>query len=135
MFIEKRKQLRVDTHIPAEIVIKDSREKLHGYLADLRGECRSFGFTDEEPKTIWGYVENVSEGGIGVSSLDMLLPGTQVIATIGPIVKDIISPTAVLIFAKIDGHLYYYGFKFMVLTQDELQILKRLIRSRTMIEV
>jgi hypothetical protein len=127
MFTEKRRQLRVDTHIPTEMVVKETMEKLHGFLADLRGEISER--TQEDPRVFYGYVENISEGGIGVASLDTLLPGTRVLASIGPIETQTISPSAVLVFSKVDNFLYYYGFQFILLSQDERQIVKRLIQA------
>jgi hypothetical protein len=132
MYTEKRRQLRVDAHIPAEIIVKETKERLHGFLADLReepGEWVHLRQDCQSPRIVFGYVENISEGGIGVSSLDTLLPGTKVITAIGPIEAHTISPSAILVFSKIDNSLYYYGFQFVLLSQDEQQVVKNLIRS------
>lgn len=129
MFTEKRRQARFDSHIPVEITVQETMEKLHGYLAGLREEQSSL--YGERPRILYGYVENINEGGIGVSSLDTLLPGTMVLTAIGPIETQTIAPSAILVFSKIDNYLYYYGFRFIMLSQDEQKIVKRFIRLQT----
>ncbi len=132
MYTEKRRQLRMDTHIPAEIIVKETMERLHGFLADLRGEpteCTHLQRDFQSPRILYGYVENISEGGIGVSSLDTLLPGAIVMTAIGPIETQTISPSAILVFSRTDNSLYYYGFQFVLLSQDEQQVVKGLMRS------
>lgn len=130
MFIEKRRQLRLDTHIPAEITIMDALKKLNGYFFELGKEYSDFHY--EESQKFCGYVKNLSEGGIGVSSLEPLVPGTSVIASIGPLGTEMISPAAVLIFSRLDGQLHYYGFKFTLVKESERVVLKRFLRVLTL---
>lgn len=132
MYTEKRGQSRVNTHIPAEIIVKDTKERLHGFFSGLReehGEWVHACQDDQNPRILWGYMENISQGGMGVSSLDTLLPGTKVMAVIGPIETQSISASAFLVFSRMDNPLYYYGFQFAVLSREEQQSVKQLIRS------
>ncbi len=131
MYTEKRRQSRVDTHIPAEIIVKDTKERLHGFFSGLRdepGEWMHVRQDYQSPRILYGYIKNISQGGIGVSSLDTLLPGTKVMAVIGPIEAQSISASAFLVFSRIDNPLYYYGFQFAMLSHEEQQAVKQLIR-------
>jgi hypothetical protein len=127
MFTEKRRQLRVDTYIPTEMTVIDATKRLSDYFAELREERSDFRF--EESKKLYGYIENLSEGGIGVISLDPLLPGAQVVSNFGPSETQIISPSASLVYSRINGYFHYYGFKFTMLGEKEQMLLKGFIKS------
>jgi hypothetical protein len=107
----------------------DMWKRHNEYFANLEKEY--YMVYHGEPLNLCGYVENLCEGGIGVSSLGTLAPGSKVIADIGPIYTQTISPSATLVFSRVDGHLYYYGFKFTSLSERDRTILKKIIQTLT----
>jgi len=62
----------------------------------------------------FGYIENVSEGGMGIVSLEYIRPGTRISAGFYlPGQNDKISTTATMVhIQKNMGMVYYYGFQF-----------------------
>ncbi|HBE80097.1 MAG TPA: hypothetical protein DDW65_20290 [Firmicutes bacterium] len=133
MYSEKRKQVRVNTYFPTEMTVLDSAERLHDYFAELREEQPNFH--NEPPRQLCGYVENVSEGGLGVVTLDSLLSGAKIISKFGPVETIMLTPTVVLAFARCEGYLHHYGFQFFQLTEDERVILKKFIKAMIAAEI
>jgi hypothetical protein len=127
VYSEKRNQVRVNTYFPAEMTILDTAERLHEYFAELREEQPNFH--NKPPRQLCGYVENVSEGGLGVVTLDSLLSGARVISKFGPVETIMLTSTVVLVFARCEGYLHHYGFQFLRLPEDERVILKKFIKA------
>ncbi|MGE5581888.1 MAG: PilZ domain-containing protein [Bacillota bacterium] len=102
---DRRKENRASTHIVTEIAIEGQFPKCYGYI------------------------ENLSKDGMGVISLDNFNPGEKVISSFY-LIPDQISPKASLVHTqKGDCNLYYYGFKFDSLTENESQAIDRYLRE------
>jgi hypothetical protein len=105
MFEEKRVFPRVDTHISAGMILPDSEQQQ------------------------FGYIENMSEDGIGIVSLEYIRPGTRISAGFFlPDQNDKISTTATMVhIQKNMGMVYYYGFQFEYLRESDREMLRQYI--------
>lgn len=105
---EKRNQPRVNTHIVLEMAVSG------------------------ENKHYFGYIENLSEGGMGIVSLEPLPLGTRV--TSGFYLSDDadkLSPIASLVHSQFGSDtLYYHGFKFEFLRDRDKETLTRFVHDR-----
>jgi c-di-GMP-binding flagellar brake protein YcgR len=105
MFEEKRIFPRVDTHISTGMILPDSEQQQ------------------------FGYIENISEDGIGIVSLAYIRPGTRISAGFFlPDRDDKISTTATVIhIQKNMGMVYYYGFQFEYLRESDRELLREFV--------
>jgi hypothetical protein len=105
---ERRRFPRVDTHIVVKMVNK---------------------FTQTEHL---GYIENISEGGIGVVSMDSLPSGSQ-LATIFflPEIARKLTPHGYVVYSRKGTELAnYYGICFRSLPETDQSIITGFIRDR-----
>lgn len=107
MIIEKRKALRTTSHIVVEM--------------NLPGEFPRY----------CGYIENLSENGMGVISLDSFQAGVKLnISFVLPGSIDRVAATANIVRAESNvGMLNYYAFSFENLSQNDCQKISRFIQE------
>ena len=105
---ERRVSPRVTTHIVLEMMIVG------------------------EAKRYIGYVENLSESGIGIVSLEPL--ATEKPVTLGFYVSDAagkLSPTVSLVHTRIGPDtLYYHGFRFEQIRETERESISQFIQEQ-----
>ncbi len=126
MYTEKRSRARVNLHLPVEMTIIHPAHRLSNYFQELATEL---GTPLGDPKDLYGYIYSLSEGGIGVFSLDWILPGMQVNAKINLPEAEEITPSASLVNDRIEGNLHYYGFKFNDLREKERSVIRKFVRN------
>ncbi len=107
MITEKRKTSRTNSHIVVEM--------------NLPGEFPRY----------CGYIENLSENGMGVISLDSFQAGVKLnISFVLPGSIDRVTAVANLVRAESSvGMLNYYAFTFENLSQNDCQKISRYIRE------
>ncbi len=107
MFTEKRKAPRTNSHIVVQM--------------NLPGEFPKY----------CGYIENLSEGGIGVLTLDTFQVGTQLnISFVIPGTIDRVTTLATIVRNEAGmGMLNYYAFTFGNISQTDCQKITRFIRE------
>ncbi|MGE5581201.1 MAG: PilZ domain-containing protein [Bacillota bacterium] len=127
MFQEKRRRERLNTYIPAELIVVEGAQRLCDYFEGLR-EDRT-GPVGAEPRKLWGCIDNLSENGMRIVSVDLLPPGARISSNFTVLGDQVLSPGAVLIYSRIDGSLHYYGFRFSLLVENEQAVLKRFLRE------
>lgn len=97
MFEEKRSSPRVSTHIPLELM--------------LTGEHQQH----------FGYIENISAGGMGVVSLEFFVPGTQISSGFYlPHMTERVRPIASVVHSQKGADMiYYHGLRFDYLVDGD----------------
>jgi hypothetical protein len=104
MNFEKRNSPRIDSHIPLTML---SRERMEQY---------------------YGYIQNISETGLGVVTFDRLFPssilacGFQLNNNMDPI-----NLTATVAHGRQDAGMNYYGFHFDYLNPRDLTAIQEFI--------
>jgi hypothetical protein len=108
---EKRIFPRIDTHISTGMILPDSEQQQ------------------------FGYIENMSEDGMGIVSLEYIRPGTRISAGFYlPDQNDKISTTATMVhIQKNMGMVYYYGFQFEYLRESDREMLREFITKNSRI--
>lgn len=105
MMFEKRKSPRLSTHIVAKMS------------------------ESQELQSFYGYIENLSESGLGIVSMDLLKPVSRLTCSFfldG--ISQKINVIASLIHTRKDVDMvYYYGFRFDYLSQNDHETIRNYI--------
>lgn len=112
MFEERRNLTRVNTHIVAEINVQGNPERL----------C--------------GYIENISEKGIGVLSLDPFIKGAEAATTfqLPGIPRSLEAKVSLLNSKSGLYNLYYHSFRFEGLSESEQMAICHYIKQQESVE-
>jgi hypothetical protein len=104
---ERRRFPRVETHIVIKLVDKFTRTE---HL---------------------GYIENISEGGLGVVSLDFITAGSHIIATFFlPEITHKLTPQGYVVHSRKGAELaHYYGICFRVLSKEDQHTIAGYVQS------
>lgn len=111
MVEEKRRMTRVNTHLVTRMttVGRDLNESRHYY----------------------GYIENISEGGIKIASLDLIGPETRLSCTFYLNPDEMkLNPLGTLVYRNTAVDMvYYFGFRFDYISAREKRLIEEFIQK------
>ena len=107
MYSERRSKPRLNTHLVVKIT------------------------DNQENNNYYGYIENLSESGMGIATLETILTGTQISALFFvPGLPDKLTPLASLVHVSNGMEmLNYYGFKFNYVTVHDREAINKFINT------